>query len=136
MRIHHIGYAVKNMSEAIAAFEGVGYSVIAEPFDDHSRNVVIAFMKNEHIVVELVSALNREQASPVDFVSKIKIPGDGIPYHFCYECENINDSVAELENLEYRLVVPPLPAPAIDGRNVAFMLNRHIGLIELLEAEK
>ena len=55
------------------------------------------------------------------------------PYHICYECENFFETLENLQADGFLMVQPPKIAPAIDGRNVAFLYNDKIGLIELLE---
>ena len=133
MKVHHIGYVVKDVIAAVKAFKVLGWVVTAEPSDDVSRNISIAFLSNGQYVVEFIATLNPEHSSPVDFLSKVKVSGNGIPYHLCYECNCLEQTVAELENTGYRQINQIAPAPAIDDRNVVFLLNQHIGLIELIE---
>ena len=57
------------------------------------------------------------------------------PYHICYECENFNDALKTLQTEGFLMIQPPKVAPAIDGRNVAFLYSDAIGLIELVEKE-
>ncbi len=54
-------------------------------------------------------------------------------YHFCYEVENLNDSIAELRKKKFMLLVKPVEAVAFDGRKICFLYHKDAGLIELLE---
>ena len=56
------------------------------------------------------------------------------PYHMCYEVKNLNTAIAHLRtSRRFLLVNGPVPACALDDRHVAFMFQKNIGLIELLE---
>ena len=48
--------------------------------------------------------------------------------------ENIDLAVSDLRKRKYVLVSKPVEAVAIQNYKVAFLHNRHIGLIELVEA--
>lgn len=63
MKIEHIGYAVKNMDNAINSFKKLGYSTIANLIKDETRNIFIQFMEKDGIKIELVSSI--ENNSPV-----------------------------------------------------------------------
>ena len=55
------------------------------------------------------------------------------PYHLCYEAENFEKELAELEGNGYIRIDEPTPAPAIDGRRVVFLMHPAAGMLELLE---
>ena len=55
------------------------------------------------------------------------------PYHICYECKNVDEKIFELEEAGWIIISPPMPAPGIDNRRVAFLFGANIGIIELLE---
>lgn len=46
MKVHHIGYAVKNLEKAIDDFSSLGYRLVSDIVDDAIRNVRICFMEN------------------------------------------------------------------------------------------
>ena len=45
MKIHHIGYLVKNLSEARDTFIQLGYKMISDIIYDKMRKVEICFLK-------------------------------------------------------------------------------------------
>ena len=127
MKVHHIGYAVKNIEDSMQHFQILGYKPISEIVADPIRNVKIVFLQNDAEKIELV-APNGEN-TPVDSVLKKSGPA---PYHICYEVEDIEEAIARLGK-KWLVIRKPEIAPAIDNRKVAFLLNSKIGLIELVE---
>ena len=59
--------------------------------------------------------------------------GGTTPYHICYMVENMEAAVATLRSQRYVLVRKPEPAVAFDNRRVAFLYNKQVGLIEIVE---
>lgn len=129
MKIHHIGYAVKTLDKATGTFENLGFR-FGPRIDDAKRNVQIAFGENQNCRIELVAPLDKSHKSPADaYLSRI----GPTPYHFCYECADIERAIAELKESGFHTVLPPEPAIAFNGKRVAFLINRNAGLIELAE---
>ena len=131
MKVHHIGYAVKDMQKAIHCFESLGYCM-DEPVIDASRNITIVFARNGDACVELVAPCG----SPNDVDGILKRTGAS-PYHICYEVKNVNQSIKELtkSGMGWMLVKQPAKALAIDGAKVAFLYSKNAGLIELVEIQ-
>ena len=129
MKIDHIGYAVKRIDRAIAAFQKLGYEF--EPvIDDTDRNVKLAFGDKDGYRIELVAPLDKKQESPVD---QYLCNAVGIPYHICYESESLDAEIEELKTQGYKVVIEPRPAVAFGDRRVVFMMNIGFGLIEIVE---
>ena len=129
MKVHHIGYAVKDLEQSISAFEALGYSA-GEITADTGRHIRIAFLQNESERVELVAPDGEE--TPVDGVLKSIGP---TPYHICYEVEDIHAALCELQKSRWIVTKQPEPAPAIGGAMVAFLYHRRVGMIELVEVK-
>lgn len=133
MRVHHIAYAVSKIEDAADAFRALGFQLDSDAMDDESRNVRIAFMSNvDGVCIELVEPLNDK--SPVT-AQLADSHGASVPYHICYEVEDIKDAVSLLMRVGMVPVSGSSPAPAIEGRNVCFMYGGASGLIELVEAK-
>ena len=120
MNIHHIGYLVKKGPKAQAAVEALGY--IAE------GEVDILFLQKDGYRIELVSPY-----APDSVVSGLIRTYKNAPYHLCYEAENFEKELAELEGNGYIRIDEPTPAPAIGGRRVVFLMHPAAGMLELLE---
>lgn len=97
---------------------------------DESRKVDIAFVENENALIELVCP--REGSEDVgESLRKL----GSIPYHLCYECDDLGETIQALENDGCMLVKAPQNAMAINDRKVAFMYSGSLGLFELIESE-
>ena len=131
MNIHHIGYAVHNIDHAIKSFLSLGYSIGNKTIDTN-RKVIIVFVKNGNVKVELIAPL--ELGSPVEGVLEKNGP---TPYHICYKVLNIDDAIKDLMKEGWIVLIKPAVAPAITENEreakVAFLYNKNVGLIELLE---
>ena len=128
MTPHHVGYIVKNMEAAIAEFEALGYRIERPVGADPGRGVNIAFLRNGAYRVELVCPDGKE--SPLyPLLKRFK----NAPYHICYKVDDLEESITELAGKGYTVMEEPKPAPCIDGLPVAFLIHRHMGIIELVE---
>ena len=58
MKIHHIGYAVKNIKSSINEFLELGFKKCGDLVEDTGRNIVIQFISNQHYTIELIAPLN------------------------------------------------------------------------------
>jgi len=128
MKIHHIGYAVKNIEDSLNEFKKLGYKTIENKIVDNQRNVIIQFVKNEDYLIELVAPINEE--SPV--TSLLKKQGN-TPYHICYKTDNLEKEISDLDNNGFVVISNLLEAPAINNKRVIFLYKEEIGLIELIE---
>lgn len=133
MKVHHIGYAVKDICNAKKKFERLGFREEQSTVIDSLRNIEILFMVNEQERVELIAALEKVGGggkTPVDTVLKKNGP---CPYHICYITEKIDEEINYMRKEGYLIIEQPKPAPALSNRRVAFLYHKDIGLIELME---
>ena len=128
MKVHHIGYLVKSIEESSQCFIDLGYLPETDIMDDETRDIRLLFMVNEGYRVELVEPASKNSR----FWTLLK-RFKNVPYHICYEAENIRQEIKELEQKGFAVTQPPEVAPCIEGRKVTFMQNPFIGIIELLE---
>ena len=130
MKIHHIGYLVDSIENAAREFERLGFSRIGEIVEDLVRDIYILFLANAGQAVELIQPIS--EASPV---YGLREKYRNSLYHICYETDDLQGEIQNMKNRNgYLLMQTPQSAPAIPGcPNVAFLINRHIGIIELVE---
>jgi methylmalonyl-CoA/ethylmalonyl-CoA epimerase len=144
MSIHHIGYAVDDIEKAYMVLSMLGYEKCEYScakmggggvVEDIDRNIKILMLKNRSICVELVSFLDRKKSSPIDFLFKSKstFPGNGIPYHICYNVDNITETIDLLKTKRFIIIQSPCKAIALGNSTVAFLFHKDIGIIELYE---
>lgn len=128
MKIHHIGYAVKNIDQAIYKFEELGYKKTGEKAIDSERNIIIQFVENNGYRIELITSMSKD-SSVYNLLKKF----GNTPYHICYETEKIENKINELKNEGYILIEDLEEAPAINHRRVAFLFHKNMGVIEIVE---
>ncbi len=127
MKIHHIGYLVKHIEAAKGKFEELGYTIKTDVVQDVERGVFICFMEKDGYSIELVSPASEHSSVK----SLVKRYGNS-PYHICYQAEDFDRDLSELESGGFLRIDCPSPAPAIEGRKVCFLQNSQIGMVELL----
>lgn len=131
MQIHHVGYLVKSVEKAKKKFEALGFEPEGIATFDEYRGIDILFMVNDGYRIELV-APKTENSVVIDTYKKF----GNSPYHICYCCENIEETMEILREDSYLPLGEPASAVAIDGKRVCFLFNRQIGIIELVEQRR
>ena len=129
MKINHIGYAVKRIERAITSFEKLGFG-FEQIIDDTDRNVRLAFGNKDGYRIELVSPLDAKVDSPVDQYLGNSV---GMPYHICYESDDLDNEIEELKKQGFKVILEPKPAVAFNGKRVVFLINIGFGLMEIVE---
>lgn len=127
LRVHHIGYLVKKIEKARQAFLSLGYRIEQDIVYDGIRKVNICFLLKDGYRVELVSPAS-EDSVVSGLIKKYK----NSPYHICYETDDFETAYAQLAAGGFIAIDEPTPAPALGGRDVVFLSNASIGMIELL----
>lgn len=126
MEIDHIGYAVKDINTAIAAFEKIGYT-FGISITDEMRHVMASIGTLGSFKIELISPMGEK--SPVDnYLKKL----GNTPYHICYKVDDINMAINTLKAQNFLLVLPPDFYKLLSGE-AAFMFSVETGLIELVQ---
>ena len=128
MKVHHIGYFVKNIEKGKRSFIDLGYEVEQDVVRDEYRGIDIAFLVKDGYRVELVSPYTEESV-----VYDLRKKMGNSPYHICYEVENIEQSIEELQAQRFVVTQEPHEAVAIDGKRVCFLIHGQMGIIELVE---
>lgn len=128
-QFHHIGVAVKDIRKTCEIYESGGY-IRSDIVFDPIQNVNICWLSRPGMpLVELLAPV--DDTSPINkTLEKMGVT----PYHTCYVVENVDAAIVELRKQKYVLVSKPVEAVAIHKCRVAFLHNRNVGLIELVEA--
>ena len=127
LRIHHIGYLVKKIEKAKQTFLALGYLIEQDTVYDDIRKVNICFLTRDGYRVELVSPTTEDSV-----VSGLIKRYKNSPYHICYETDDFEADIARLTDDGFIAIDTPTPAPALGGRDVIFLSNAAIGMLELL----
>lgn len=127
-KVHHLGYLVKDISKSAVAFQLLGYEVEKAVYFDNERLVNFCFLKKHETRIELVEP-NRES----DIYPLLKNYNNAV-YHVCYEVQNIDKAVTELEKNGFLLFRDKQKALAIsENAVVVFMMHIRMGMIELVQ---
>lgn len=129
MEIHHVGYLVKNIEKALNSFVLLGYMIETKTVQDNDRQAYMAMIRMGKTRVELIQPY---KGSPLEELLKRY---NNAPYHICYKCSNIDQMQEQLTKNGFFLLQKSEPAILLDNKKVCFMVNRDIGMIELVENE-
>ncbi len=131
---HHIGYAVADIEKSLLKYKQIGYYQSSPVYDDLDRSVQITFIRSfdERFTIELIAPMSDD--SPVSGILK-QMKNVSSPYHICYEVDDMDEAIINLKNKNFILTKNPAKAIAFDDRKVVFMVNREVGLIELVELQ-
>lgn len=144
MKLHHIGYLVKNLEKSLPAFQSLGYEPVslctgAENSTayvyDETRQCDFCFLRQcddverntDQMYVELIAP-----CSPTSPIWGLLSTYKNAPYHLCFESEDLERDILSLRNFGWLVFQPPAPASAIDNRLVVFLVHRSAGIIELV----
>lgn len=129
MLVHHIGYYVTNIEESKNRFEYLGYRVEQDAVYDFQRGIRVLLMMGDSVRIELIEIVD---VGHCDIAHMLKHKG-ACPYHICYEVKDIEAAMNELKKQRFKVINKKAKAKAISNRNVAFLYNKQVGMIELIE---
>ncbi len=129
LKIHHIGYLVKKIETSIRTFEALGYQLVQAAMYDDIRKVNICFLQKDNYCIELVSPA-AEDSLVTGLLKKYK----NSPYHICYETADFDRDYQMLLSNGFISIDTPTPAPALQGRDVVFLMSASMGMVELLRS--
>ena len=128
LKIHHIGYLVKKIDAAALSFQKLGYRITQDTVYDDIRKVNICFLQKDNYRIELVSPTSEDSV-----VSGLLKKYKNCPYHICYETKNFDNDYQTLLSNGFISIDTPTPAPALQNREVVFLTNPSMGMIELIK---
>ncbi|HUJ58236.1 MAG TPA: VOC family protein [Kofleriaceae bacterium] len=137
MKLHHLGYVVRDLERARRGFERDGAIIASPPIDDPIQRVTVQFLREPQSgeLWELVAPLGDIEGGPL--ASRLG-RGGGLD-HVCYELEagdgTLEDRVAAEVARGARVVCEPVIAAAF-GRRIAFVFRRSQRLIEFVEPRR
>ena len=132
MKIDHICFAVKNISEGVSYWESVfGYRQMTEVVVNTLQKVKVVFLaKKESILIKLIEPTEENQ-SLINFVNR----GGGF-HHLCFRVDNMDKQIEEFKEKGLLTLVPPQPGEAFNNHEIAFMLAKYGINIELVDTDE
>lgn len=129
MKLHHIGIVVPKINDSIGDLRKfLKFDTIGIPTLVGSQKVNVCFLKIGSINLELIEPAEKD--SPISsFLSN----GGGF-HHLCFEVDDIDEKINELEKNGAQLIVKPVLG--FENRLISFlhlnMKNTNCNLIELV----
>ena len=129
MKLHHIGFVVKDLSATLNTFEQIlGFKPVSKPFLDKVQQVNEIFIKTESVLIQLFEPVSKD--SPVrNFLKK---HGEKL-HHLCFEVDDLNKTLQDLKSKGIKVIWEPFVG--FDNRRVAFLDPQQLRglLVELVE---
>ncbi len=130
LKLHHYGFATKSINKSLEEFCELGYKSTSELVRDNIQGVDLLFIKNDNDhLIELVAPIEGIEGP----VSRILKKSGSTLYHICYEVDDLGLTIRSLIEKKFILLMNPTPAIAFNNREICFLYNAHLGLIELLQ---
>ena len=127
-RFHHIGIATKSIENTFAFYHQLGYVKSEVVYDKNQHVNIVLLSKSDSPIIELVEMI--DEKSPVYNLLK---KNGVVPYHVCYEVDDILSATAELRKQRFVLLFKHVDAIALGGRQISYLYNKEVGLIEILQ---
>lgn len=127
LNFHHTGVACRNLDTEMAAWAILGYQLEGDVFEDPIQRVRGCFLVGAGPRLELLMPLDDESPVMPWLAKGVKF------YHQAFETADIRRAIDGLKARRGKVVVPPTPAVAFQGREIAFMLFPNMMLIELIQ---
>jgi methylmalonyl-CoA/ethylmalonyl-CoA epimerase len=128
--IHHFGVAVEDISRTAAFYaDSFGYQLATGIIHDSVQEAYVQFLSlpGHTIYLELV-----QPDGPGTKLSRAVAKGGGLN-HVCYATDDIDAACWELRKRGLFLIAAPAPAPAFDGRRIAWLRGKDHVITELVE---
>lgn len=129
--LHHTGMLVRDVEEAARHYCGLlGYRQESAVIDDPIQTARVLFLRlpGANSWLELIGPLG-----PSSKLSNQLAKGGGL-HHLCYEVDRIEAAMGWYRDQGCMVVSVPVAATAFPGRRIAWLMDRHRFLFELLEA--
>lgn len=128
LRVHHYGLATDNLEQSMATLASLGYRLGEIVFDPIQKVRVAFASRQDEAMIELICDVDENGPTR----RMVTASGNGL-YHICYEVDNMEETILSLRGNKFLLMHAPVPAEGCGGRRIAWMYNRYVGVIELLE---
>ena len=131
--LHHIGFAVRSLSETQPAFEALGANFVHESTDEQ-RNLDFRFAQLGGVLIELISPHDAELPSAVTRMVK----NDSCTmYHLCLKTDNLEAELKRLKSCGFKQMCK-VYSSNVYGYNAdgTFLFHKSLGLLKLIQEQK
>jgi methylmalonyl-CoA/ethylmalonyl-CoA epimerase len=130
MRLHHVGYVVKEISEIADTYvRRFGYTLASPIIHDVTQTAFVQFLRlaGDQTYLEFVAP-----DSPQSKLTGALERGGGLN-HLCYAVDDLEAAALHLRANGLATVAKPVPAVAFGGRRISWHLGKDRLPIELVE---
>lgn len=128
LEFHHVGVACHDIEAEAARLALLGYRPEGITFTDSRQGVRGMFLAGQAPRLEVLEALPGAAGGVLaDWLAR-----DAKLYHLAYLAADLTETIENLRKGNAKLVVPPMPAVAFAGRDIAFVILPNRMLIELI----
>lgn len=131
LRLDHIGWVVNDINSAINSFMTLSQCYVPqEIIHVTSQNIFCCYLEPKGIGTKI------QLIQPVTINSPIcKFLNKNGPCvnHLCFSVKDIKQSIELSKNFRFKTIVYPFHGEGVQNRLAAFVYNRDIGLVELVE---
>lgn len=137
MRLHHLGWVVKDLARSELQFAREGAEAISPAIPDPTQRVVVQFLRDAEsdVLWELIAPLGDVEGSPL----KSRLARGGGLDHACYELEPADGTLEAVVAAEVvkgaRVLCAPVHAVAFD-RRIAFVWRPSGRVVEFVEPRR
>lgn len=133
MKLNHLGYATRNLEEAVDAFLKLGYTKVHEDIKHHlPKNMYVQRVRLEELIVEIMQPADFSRPS---FVGEIleATTEPFVLHHLCYDVDDIHKTVNDLVATGEFTVHEAITDGVFQKNKICFLRHAQIGLIEFFE---
>ncbi len=130
LRLKHVGIVVEDIPAAISVFAALGYKAVGAVVHDPVQTAFVQFLGlgGDATLLELVCP-----DGPASKVARAASKGGGLN-HLCYETDDIEATLASMHERGLFVLAKPTPAPAFEGRPIAWLMGRNGIPVEVVQA--
>ena len=131
LEFHHVGVACIDIRAEACHMTSLGYSPEGVEFSDARQGVRGLFLGGQSPRLELLQPLDGTAAG----VLTPWLKNDAKMYHIGYKVRALVGAIERVRACGGKLIVPPVPAVAFAGREIAFVMLPNRLLVELISAQ-
>ena len=119
--LDHVGMAVARIDDVLPG---------AERTLDKTQQVTVSFVDLHGLNIELIEPAAEESPISQQAQKGVKL------LHLCYRVDDLEDALSRARTAGLFPIASPVPAEAFQGRRIAWLYSRTMGLFELVEAPR
>ena len=127
LTFHHVGVACTDIAAEVHRLQCLGYAREGGEFVDPIQGVRGIFLGGQQPRLEILEPLDGRSG----VLSSWLRAGTKL-YHLAYEVDRLERAIAFMRQSRAKLLVPPTPAVAFQGRHIAFLILPNQLLVEFI----